>query len=87
MRFEWVEIIVRIAITKYFESGIINDPSEAVDHLCKQNIQPHLGEAARHIKNDFRRKRLYNGPTDTLLKHYHRILSYMFKKYCKSKAG
>jgi hypothetical protein len=87
MRFEWVEIIVRIAITKYYDAGIVTDLSEAVNLLCQDNIQPHLEEAARHIRNDFRRKRLYNEPTDTLLKNYNRILHYMFKKYCKGKAA
>ena len=46
MRFEWVEIIVRIAMTKYYDSGKVEDLSEAVDHLCKQNIHPNLEDVA-----------------------------------------
>jgi hypothetical protein len=87
MRFEWVEVIVRIAIAKYYDSGNVTDLSECVDHLCKQNIQPHLEDLARHVRNDFRRHRLYNEPVDTLLKSYNRMLAYIFKKYCKMKSG
>ena len=85
MRFEWVEIIIRLGIAKFFESGVTQDPSNAVEMLCNNHILPHLHVAATHQRNDFRRDRLYNAPVDTLLKGNRRALEFVFHKRCALK--
>jgi hypothetical protein len=85
MRFEWVEIIIRLGIAKFFESGVTQDPSNAVEMLCNNHILPHLEIAATHQRNDFRKDRLYNEPVDIILKSNKRIFEYIFGKRCALK--
>jgi hypothetical protein len=85
MRFEWVECIVRIAIAKYFETGTINDMSDSVQQRCEECILPNLEPAVRLRRNDFRRNRLYSEAVDDLLKRQHRMLRYIFDRYCALK--
>merc|ERR1711865_103690 len=41
-RFEFLEALVRIAFLKFFDTGITDDPSAAVNLLCERNIVPNL---------------------------------------------
>jgi hypothetical protein len=64
MRFEWMEMIIRCACSKFLQTGRIKDPSEAIDEICEKNILAHLEPAAAQHRNDFRTDRLYNEAID-----------------------
>jgi len=59
MGFEFLEIIVRVAVAKYIKSGKCGDVSEAVEILCTECIAPNLCPEAVLIPNAFREQRLY----------------------------
>jgi hypothetical protein len=59
LRFEFLEILLRIAFAKFLQSGRTNDPSDAVQMLCTQNIYPNLEIPASEDRNIWRRERLY----------------------------
>lgn len=60
-RTEFLEALVRIAIGRYARTkgSKYADISEAVVHLCRDDILPRVPVAARHDSNDFRRKYCY----------------------------
>eukprot|EP00854_Cymbomonas_tetramitiformis_P003790 gene3790-4742_t len=47
MRFEFMEMVMRIAILKYGKGQATNDLSEAIEMLIQQNILPHLPPIAQ----------------------------------------
>lgn len=59
MSFEFLEIIVRVAIAKYIRSKEVDDVSEAVELLCTACIQPNLCPEAVMVPNNFRERKLY----------------------------
>jgi hypothetical protein len=59
MGFEFLEIIVRVAVAKYIKSKEVDDVSEAVEVLCKQCIIPNLCPEAVIVPNEFRTNKLY----------------------------
>lgn len=59
MRFEFLEIFVRIAVAKYGKGQATDDVSDAVDILAERSIQPCLCPEAALDANVFRRERLY----------------------------
>jgi len=60
MRFEFIEVIVRISLARFGKGVETNDASEAVDLLCNRLIQPNLCAEAVLDPNAFRHERLYN---------------------------
>ena len=48
LRFELVEVLVRVALAKYFDSGQTDDPSEALELLCETNLTRGLAHARAH---------------------------------------
>ncbi len=67
MRFEFLGCIVRLSVAKYVKSGATDDVSDAVCLLCDRNIDAHLGPAAIHDSNEFRKDRLYLREVDKIL--------------------
>jgi len=65
--------------------SMTQDPSEAISRLCEEHILPHLGAAAVHNKNEFRRTRLYNEEVNDILKPKLPVLKEIFITYCKGK--
>ena len=59
MGFEFLEIIVRVAVAKYIKSKEVDDVSEAVEALCTRCIAPNLCPEAVIKPNDFREQKLY----------------------------
>jgi hypothetical protein len=59
MGFEFLEIVVRVAVAKYIMSKQVDDVSEAVELLCTDRILPHLCPEALITPNDFRESKLY----------------------------
>jgi hypothetical protein len=91
MRFEWLEIIIRIAFAKYLDTEEdeynCDDPSDAVQLLCEKNILPKLKPCACHNKDDFRKTRMYNEAVDKEIKPRLKILKVLYEKSIKPKNG
>ena len=78
MRYEFLEIILRIAMKKYFQG----DPSDAVNEFFAKHFVPYLGEGSMvHDRDDFRRERLYNNDVEAVFAKYKRKLLHFFKKH------
>ena len=87
MRFEFLGCIVRLAIVKYVKSALVDDVSEAVQLLCQNHIQRHLGPEAICDSNDFRRIRLYNPHTDRIFQEHLSMLKVIFNTFASEKTG
>jgi len=87
MRFEWVEMLVRVAFAKYVDTGHVDDPSEAIDEMCDSNILAHLEPAAAQHRNDFRNDRLYNEEVDDIYRPKLLLLKKIFEANTKDKPG
>mmetsp|Transcript_4830 Transcript_4830/g.9702 ORF Transcript_4830/g.9702 Transcript_4830/m.9702 type:complete len:1770 (-) Transcript_4830:83-5392(-) len=80
MRMEFIEIIIRFAITKYKEEAG-HDISEAVGLLVKRNLAPHIPPMGKVDSDDFRRDRLYNEDAEAVFLNHKRVLKMVYKKY------
>ncbi|GMH46394.1 hypothetical protein TrRE_jg10777 [Triparma retinervis] len=80
MRMEFIEIIIRFAITKYKEEAG-SDISEAVGLLVRRNLAPHIPPMGKVDSDDFRRDRLYNEETENVFTNHKRVLKMVYKKY------
>jgi hypothetical protein len=81
MRFEFLGCIVRLAVVKYIKSNVVDDVSEAVQLICKNNIQKHLGPEAICDSNDFRKHRMYNPHTDRVFQENLKKLLFIFNMF------
>eukprot|EP00944_MAST-04C_sp_MAST-4C-sp1_P012836 g12836.t1 len=73
MRYEFLEILLRVAMQKYFEG----DPSDAVN-LFFDNHFKYLKDEHAHDRDQFRKSRLYNDAVEAVFKKYLRQLKYFF---------
>ena len=79
MRFEWLELLTRVAMIKYGTEASGLD--EAIEMLFHRNIEPYLGSMG-HVDHDiFRDKILYQKPVDHVLSKYRRTLIDLFTGY------
>uniref|UniRef100_A0A6U1GF28 Uncharacterized protein n=1 Tax=Tetraselmis chuii TaxID=63592 RepID=A0A6U1GF28_9CHLO len=81
MRFEWVEILIRVAIEKYIkDKQATNDVREAFVMLCDENLSQLPRDAVLDC-NEFRQQRLYTPAVDSVLREHHSLLKALFKVY------
>jgi hypothetical protein len=83
MRFEFLEICVRIAFAKYLDK--IGDHSDSVGEFCKKNLKTHLPPAAIHDRDAFRRDNLYVEGVDRTVKPQYFLLKAIFNSFLKPK--
>jgi hypothetical protein len=68
MRFEWIEILVRVAIAKFIQDKrMTEDISTAMEYLCRYHLDTMPAEATLDV-NVFRRTRFYSEEMDLLLR-------------------
>lgn len=68
MRFEWIEILVRVSIAKFIQDKhMTDDISTAMEYLCRYHLDTMPPEATLDV-NIFRRQRFYNEDMDFLLR-------------------
>ena len=79
MRFEFLEIIVRIAFNKYIVPKVMNDASDAVERLLEDCVLPHMPPLALTDPNEFRFQRMYNEATEAVLEQHHNFLTAIFR--------
>ena len=87
MRFEFIEIFIRIAIAKYIESGEMQDVVVAVRKLMAEHFAPNKGEGSCNALIDdatkFRKSHVYQEETDDVLRENMGFLKKIFKGYCR----
>ena len=81
MRFEFMDILIRMGIAKYGNGALTEDPVEAFRELLDRNVFLHLGSEAIVKANDFRSNRLYNEETDHYLRTRKQLLQAMYSRY------
>ena len=81
MGFEFLEIIVRVAVAKYIKSKQVTDVSEAVEKLCVECIQPNLCPEAVLVPNHFRERRLYFEEIAEIFEHHEPFLRAVYGFY------
>jgi len=78
MRFEFLQILVRIAISKYVLEGEEKDVSVAVQRLITADLLPNMSEEARYDAETFRRSKLYNREVNEVLEKWAPQLKMVF---------
>eukprot|EP00359_Climacostomum_virens_P001679 CAMPEP_0204897674 /NCGR_PEP_ID=MMETSP1397-20131031/869_1 /ASSEMBLY_ACC=CAM_ASM_000891 /TAXON_ID=49980 /ORGANISM="Climacostomum Climacostomum virens, Strain Stock W-24" /LENGTH=860 /DNA_ID=CAMNT_0052065451 /DNA_START=87 /DNA_END=2668 /DNA_ORIENTATION=+ len=79
VRYEFLEIIVRIALDKYYRKKIVDTPTEAVRKLLEEEMMPVL---SKYDSNVWRWKRPYIcEEVDLVLKAHKNILDAAYKRY------
>ena len=79
VRFEFVEILVRIALAKYIASRHMADASDAVQKLLEECVLPRLPEIALTDPNLFRVQRLYTEAAEVVLHEHWDFVTALFK--------
>jgi hypothetical protein len=82
VRFEFLELIVRVAHAKYGREASGLD--ECIEMLFRRNIEPFLGTLGEMDHNIFRDGVLYTNDTDQVLKKNLHLLISMFTGYASS---
>ena len=81
-RYEFLEIILRLAIAKYKETGIVSSTAEAINKLLEENIYPH----ADYMDGDhFRKYYCYNVKVNEILKKNEAQLRRVYSSYIHPK--
>jgi hypothetical protein len=87
VRFEFVECVIRIALSKYLDNGAAVDPSGAVRMLMDNHLLPSMGAATVHDRNEYRKTRLYTEEVDAVLKERIVDLRTLFDNHALPKDG
>ena len=92
MRFEFLSIIVRVAIAKFVQEGTISNVAMAVQRLVDEHVCHYLkmtpaatlkrfGHHGIHSADTWRRSELYTTEMDDLFRPHRRVLRLIFFKY------
>jgi len=81
VRFEYMQVLVRLAVAKYVRTKRTGDVSEALHTLMKRDMKPNLPPEAHHKADDFRKLRLYREDVDTVYRRFQDKLYAVFMHY------
>jgi hypothetical protein len=82
VRFQFMEILVRIALDKYFKTGICPTHSQAVSVLLTSHIIPHLGN---YSANKWRFERYFFKSVEKVLKKHMNIWKAIYAQFSVKK--
>ena len=82
VRFQFMEILVRVALDKYFKTGICETQSQAVEYLMEKNIVQRLGDVSA---NKWRIERYLFGSVEKVLKSQMGLLRAIYGQYSTRK--
>lgn len=83
MRYEFVEILVRIAVQKYRKT--IVDVSDAVEKLLAEHVSKYFQDMpGSELPDTFRSEELYCEEVDEVLLRHERTLKIIYKGYCRA---
>ena len=86
-RYEWFNVLVRIAIMKYVLPGAIPDASHAVDHLLTHAIAPKVDDWIKMDHQIFRRDVCYTEVVDAVLAEHKDSLKVIYSYSADSEGG
>ena len=78
-RTEFVEIMVRTAIDKYYKTGLVGSEIDALQRLINENLKSVIG---RYDSDKWRYERYLTPECDQILTSSHDLLQKLFTKYC-----
>lgn len=75
VRYKYLEIIVKMSIKRYFETGDTSSELDAVDMFCERNLFPlkkeiELNEHYLYDQQKWRSERYWNEACDNILKAF-----------------
>merc|ERR1712070_1202679 len=79
MRFEFVEVVVRIAIAKCGNSELT--PAATVEKLMTDHVVPNINPLAQIEPDKFRSDRLYQEPVHILYKEHLNLLKAVYSRF------
>ena len=81
IRFQFMEVLARIAERKYIESGVTKSHFEACKRLFGDHVEKVICRFDAHLWRD----RYWNEPCDQIYKAYVPLLQHLYKKYSGAK--
>ena len=81
MRFEFIESIIRIAISKYGKGVFTTNIAEAITKIFTDNIIPNIKLKGKVDVNQFRVERLYNEEVDIAFKKHIPLLKAIYSRF------
>lgn len=85
VRFEFIEMMLRIAIARFVSTGTTADIGHALHLLIQTLVLENADPLAVTDPDDYRRERLYTPEVNAVMEHNLRLLTALFKKYCVTK--
>lgn len=77
IRYQFMEIFVRLALDKYLKTGICRTYDEAIIKMFSENVIPYL---KRFDSQEFRLTKLYRESCDKVLRKHMQILKDIYRK-------
>jgi hypothetical protein len=71
IRYQFLEIFVRLALDKYFKTKVVSTHDEAIIKLFDENVLPSF---SKFNSNEFRHSKYWNEPCDIVIKSHMNIL-------------
>ena len=78
IRYQFMEIFVRLAIHKYFKQKVVSSQSEAINKMFSEDLFPFFEKFDCH---KWRVENLWNFECENVLIKYHSVLQKIFNKY------
>lgn len=87
LRYQWLQVVVRVAIAKYVRTGRTRDVSDALEMLISRDIEPNISAYAAHDHDLFRREQFYLQDTELALLQYEGSLREIYRRYSAADNG
>ena len=78
VRFQFLEILLRLAFKRYEETKMVETKSEAVRMMINRNLLPYYG---KQNAQKFRDERYWNEEVDNVYKSHVTLFEYLYKNY------
>ena len=80
-RYEFLQVLVRVAVARFINTGKTADVSEALQRLFNADLDPHIDPVALQDSNVFRRAYCYTEGVDGALRAHEKSLRALFEAY------
>ena len=81
MPFEFMEVLIRLAVNKYYKPGLVPDMTQSIMRLIEDDVKPHLPAHVQQDQNDFRREYYYCEEMDDAARENQVMLKAVYKRY------
>jgi len=78
VRFQFLEILIRLALKRYEDTGLVKSKGEAVTMMLEKNLYPSY---EREDPQDFRDNKYWCEEVDNIFKSHVQLFEYLFKNY------